>query len=58
MELKLVKAKAGCMGCYYEDKEECPGDTAHFEKCVVNGEHMIFVPITDKIEGDNDGARV
>ena len=55
MELKLVKAKAGCMGCYYEEKDECPGDTAHFEKCVQNGEHMIFVPVEQE---DNNGTGI
>lgn len=56
MELKLVKAKAGCMGCYYEEKDECPGDTAHFEKCVQNDEHMIFVPVEP--EGDDNGTGI
>lgn len=25
-ELKLVPAKCGCEGCYYEDADDCPGD--------------------------------
>jgi len=54
MELVLKPAKAGCLGCYYEDKDECPGDTANFEKCIQDGRHMIFVPAQE----DNNGRTV
>lgn len=58
-KLKLVPAKCGCDGCYYEDKDNCPGyekvEGPHkFEACTENGAQKIFV----KDEGDNNGATV
>lgn len=53
MELKKVKAKCGCEGCYYEDEDECPGDNEpKLGACCDNGEHMIFV------KGEDNGTRV
>lgn len=43
-DLKLVPAKCGCEGCYFEDKFECPGDEEKdFAKCSENGAQKIFV---------------
>lgn len=47
-DLKLVPAKCGCEGCYFEDRDTCPGyttfgDPNKFEACTVNGTGMIFV---------------
>lgn len=41
-DLKLVPAKCGCDGCYYEDSDDCPWDKDH-EACVVDGANMIFI---------------
>lgn len=43
-DLKLVPAKCGCEGCFFEDRFECPGDEEKdFAKCSVEGRQMIFV---------------
>lgn len=55
-KLKLVRAKCGCDGCFFENETECPGfETDDFEACHKAGEHLIFVP--DE-EGDDNGTRV
>lgn len=54
-KLKLVRAKCGCDGCYFADKEDCPGDADNkFAACSENGEQKIFV--ID--EGEDNGTRV
>ena len=54
-KLKLVPAKCGCDGCYFADKDDCPGDADNkFAACSENGAQKIFV--ID--EGDNNGTRV
>ena len=54
-KLKLVPAKCGCEGCFYEHEDKCPGDEEKdFAKCSENGAQKIFV--ID--EGENNGARV
>ena len=53
-DLKLVPAKCGCDGCYYEDSGDCPWDKDH-EACVVDGANMIFKnPFEDGDKEQND----
>lgn len=45
-DLKLVPAKCGCEGCYYEDADECPGDDKpKLSACsnLAEGKAMIFI---------------
>ena len=43
-DLELVPAKCGCDGCYFADKDDCPGDADNkFAACSVEGRQMIFV---------------
>ena len=60
MEVELIKvpAKAGCMGCWYEDSEACPVKrdkmgNLDFTPCFDSGQycHMIFIPKNQKNEG-------
>lgn len=55
-ELKLVPAKCGCDGCYYADKDDCPGDADNkLAACSVEGRQMIFVnPSEDGDKEQND----
>lgn len=54
-KLKLVPAKCGCEGCFFEDETTCPGDEEKdFAKCSENGAQKIFV----KDEGEDNGTRV
>ena len=47
-KLKLVHAKCGCDGCYFADKDDCPGDADNeFAACSENGIQKIFVPVED-----------
>lgn len=51
-KLKLVPAKCGCDGCYYADKDDCPGDgSKDFAACSVDGAQKIFVE-------DNNGTEL
>lgn len=60
MEVELIKvpAKAGCMGCWYEDGDDCPvkrdkEGNLDFTPCFDNEQdhHMIFIPKDQKNEG-------
>lgn len=43
-KLVLQKAKAGCMGCYYEHSDKCPADEkGDFSVCTGEQEALIFV---------------
>lgn len=59
MEVKLIKvpAKAGCMGCWYEDRDDCPvkrdeRGNLDFTPCFDSEQnyHMIFIPEDQKNE--------
>ena len=52
--MKLVRAKCGCEGCFYEAQKTCPGykvynDPEKFKVCTQDGVPMIFIE-----EGDNN----
>lgn len=52
--MKLVRAKLGCEGCYFEEEKTCPGykkynDPDKFKECTQDGVPMIFIE-----EGDNN----
>ena len=60
MEVELIKvpAKAGCMGCWYEDSAACPvkrdkGGNLDFTPCFDSEQncHMIFISEDQKNEG-------
>lgn len=58
MEVKLTTkpSKAGCDGCFYENRDDCPaGDdykTADFSKCVdETGFPIIFIPLNEEDKG-------
>lgn len=44
--METEKAKAGCMGCTYEDKPTCPADDGqlefNFEPCTRDGDAVIL----------------
>ncbi len=43
-DLKLVPAKCGCEGCYYEHDDTCPGDEEpKLKACQIDGRNMIFI---------------
>ena len=49
--MKLAHCKAGCLGCLYEFRDDCPTDVnqpPELWPCTQNQEAMIFV------EGDED----
>lgn len=62
MEVKLIKvpAKIGCIGCWYEYRDDCPVKYEYgkpwnmdFSPCFdeEQNRHMIFVPEDQKNEG-------
>lgn len=58
MEVELIKvpAKAGCMGCWYEDSDACPAGndyrTADLSKCAdETGFPIIFIPLNEEDKG-------
>lgn len=53
MALVLQKAKAGCMGCYYENKDKCPTEKEgskdrDFSVCSSETEALIFVEVPEE----------
>ena len=59
MEVELIKvpAKAGCMGCWYDYRPDCPAfkdenGKWYFTHCTdEDGNQLIFVPQDQKNEG-------
>lgn len=56
VKLTLVPCKAGCTGCWYEYRDDCPAGkdykTADFTVCFdkEQNRHMIFIPEDQKDE--------